>query len=205
MKLMFRLLFVGLLLFCLTPSVFACTLYDGRIPAKTIKEMYDENDFVLRGKAIYIDAPEKKTSQYNRKVGFVIGKVFKGLEKNQEIKNLEVQYQFVLSADCGEGGTHFVLGNSYFIVAKRLSNGKNGLVHTSGQYGLGYLHDVKQWEKFLEHGVDTPLLDQYCRRGLKQLYGNDVFTGDIIAEDTKYAECEPDSKRYYKRLRVRKN
>ena len=180
--------FVTLMIIFFPALSYACTIYDGRIPAKTVKELYEGSDLVFKGKAVYIDDRVEQNTQFNRKVGLQILNTYK-IPSDEKVETIELLYHFVLGSYCGTGGTHFETGKVYFVTAKRLVNGRNLLLHTSGKYGLGYLHDESQWDRFFTSGVDSPLLDEYCLKGLKQMYPDDIIDSTKADQTVEYAQC----------------
>lgn len=168
----------------------ACIYYGDGPPAKTVSQLFNGSEIVVRGRVLYIDNRNLQTTQFDRVARLGITEVFKVPLKwtqTEIVKTqpavVDVHYTFVggqSALDCGPpNGTHFVTGKEYLVFAKRDNASTLYVTHTSGKHGLDYHYNERQILDFIHKGEDSELKSEFCYRSLRQLYAENIFTGEF--------------------------
>ena len=192
MKLVFVTLMLALFLTS-TPKLAACSYYGG-VPAKSVSEIYDESDVVIRGTVQYIDVTGSEFERPNRIVVLDITERFKAPADLPD--KIRVHYIFagdVLGGCSPNSGTHFVTGESYTLFLK-IEKKRFEVLHTSGEYGLTYFYDETQIYDYLLDRMDSPLKSNFCLFGtdMREAYkGSFLDSVDVapLSDKYRYAEC----------------
>jgi len=169
------------------------------VPAKSVSELFEESDLVVRGVVDYIDLVDGNIEK-DKANRIAVLTVQDSLKSRTELADkITIYYVFLggtLDNYCSpQYGTHFVSGEEYTVFLQS-ENDRFHVTHTSGEYGLTYFYDHDQIYDFLRDGKDSPLRSNFCfySVSIEQIYKSEfledgIFDHANMSPNGEYAEC----------------